>query len=138
LAFLVEFSIETDILLLMKDKGKAIRHDDDKPHMDLLNPIAMFGTAQVLTKGLVKYPGSQWTKGMLWSKVIASTLRHFFKFMAGEDYDFDKNCRGCQNKNCKKHTGLPNIDCVASNVMFLQYYFRKHKNLDDRVKTGLE
>lgn len=102
----------------------AIRFDEGKVHMDLLNPIAMFATARVLTKGLEKYPGSQWTKGMLWSKVIASTMRHWFKFMAGEDID--------------EETGLPHIDCVASNVMFLQYYYRKHKNLDDRMKTGLE
>jgi hypothetical protein len=120
------------------DSTRAIRHDQNKPHMDLLSPIAMFGTAQVLTKGLEKYPGSQWKKGMAWSKVIASLLRHAFKFMAGEDLDYDPKCVGCQNKSCKEHTGLPHIDCMAVNVMFLQEYYRKHKNLDDRIKTGLE
>ena len=103
---------------------KAIRHDQGKPRMDLLSPIAMFGTAAVLTKGLEKYPGSQWKKGMAWSKVIASTLRHFYKFMAGEDYD--------------NESGHAHIDHVAANVMFLQEYFRRHKALDDRMKTGLE
>jgi len=106
------------------DTGRAIRHDEGKPHMDLLSPIAMFGTAQVMTHGLKKYPGSQWKKGMAWSKVTASLLRHMFKFMAGEDVD--------------EETGCLHIDCVAANAMFLQEYARKHKDLDDRMKTGLE
>jgi hypothetical protein len=110
--------------LTTNEPNRAIRYDQDKPHMDLLSPIAMFGTAQVLTKGLEKYPGSQWKKGMAWSKVIASLLRHLFKFMAGEDLDSE--------------SGLPHIDHVAANVMFLQEYYRKHKSLDDRIKTGLE
>lgn len=123
-------SKNTGYSVVLKQSGKelenkgAIRYDQDKPRMDLLSPIAMFATAQVMTKGLVKYPGSQWKKGMAWSKVSASLLRHMFKFMAGEDLD--------------PESGLPHIDHVASNCMFLQEYFRKHKDLDDRIKTGLE
>jgi len=105
-------------------QDKAIRYDQNKPQMDLLSPIAMFGLAQVMTHGLKKYPGSQWKKGMAWSKVTASLLRHLFKFMAGEDIDPESLC--------------PHIDHVAANAMFLQEYFRKHKDLDDRMKTGLE
>ncbi len=115
---------ETILGGMKEDSTRAIRYDQNKPHMDLLSPIAMFGTAQVLTKGLEKYPGSQWKKGMAWSKVIASLLRHLFKFMAGEELD--------------EESKLPHIDHVAANVMFLQEYYRKHKELDDRIKTGLE
>lgn len=117
---------------------RAIRHDQDKPDMSLLSPIAMFGLARVMTHGLKKYPGSQWKKGMAWSKVTAALLRHLFKFMAGEDFDFDSNCQGCQNNKCANHSALPHVDCIAANAMFLQEYFRKHKDLDDRIKTGLE
>lgn len=120
------------------EQPKAIRHDQGKPHMDLLSPIAMFGTAAVLTKGLEKYKDSQWKQGMPWSKVLASLLRHTFKFMAGEDYDYDDACKACHAKDCQNHTGLPHVDCMAVNVMFLQEYFRRHKKLDDRMKTGLE
>lgn len=119
-----EYTKEYEAKTAKYNVGGAIRHDQDKPHMDLLSPIAMFGLAQVLTKGLEKYPGSQWKKGMAWSRVIASLLRHTFKFMSGEDYDED--------------TKLPHVDHMAANITFLQEYFRKHKNLDDRMKTGLE
>lgn len=107
----------------MKKKGNAIRHNKNKPRMDLLSPISMFGISEVLTKGLIKYPESQWKLGMEWSEVIASLLRHTFKFMAGEDID--------------KESGLPHVDHIASNAMFLQEYFRTHKKLDNRWKyTG--
>jgi len=117
-------SIPTSPTTIEEKQELAIRHNQDKPQMDLLSPIAMFGTAQVLTKGLIKYPGSQWKKGMAWSKVIASLLRHTFKFMAGEDVD--------------QESGLPHVDHMATNIMFLQEYYRRHKALDDRMKTGLE
>lgn len=81
----------------------------------------MFGLAQVLTIGLVKYPNSQWKQGLKWSRVIASLLRHTFKFMAGEDIDPESGC--------------PHVDHIASNAMFLQEYFRTHKEFDDRIKT---
>lgn len=121
-----------------KESGKAIRHNEGKPHMDLLSPIAMFGMATVLTKGLEKYPNSQWKNGMVWSKVIASLLRHTFKFIAGQDYDFDPKCKGCKVKKCKKHSGLLHVDHIATNSMFLQEYYRTHKELDDRMKVELE
>ena len=117
---------------------QAIRHDNGKPRVDLLSPIALFGIATVLTKGLEKYEPSNWRRGMAWSKVIGSLLRHTLKFMAGEDYDIDSKCEDCINGNCKDHSGLPHVDLIASNAMFLQEYFRKHKKLDDRMKTGLE
>lgn len=119
-------------------KPEGLRFDEGKPRTDLLSPIAMMATATALAKGANKYGERNWSKGMKWGKVIGPLLRHLFKFMAGEDYDMDKNCKDCQNKDCKNHTGLPHIDLVAINAMFLQHYFRKNKDLDDREKSGLE
>ena len=109
----------------MKEKqenkvGGAMRSDTGKPRLDLLSPVAMEGTAQILTFGAVKYSPGNWKKGMAWSRCIASLMRHLFKFMSGEDFD--------------KESGLPHIDHVACNVMFLQEYFRTHQELDDRCK----
>jgi hypothetical protein len=107
-----------------QESERGIRLDQGKPMMQLLSPIAMMGTAQVLTWGCNKYGPGNWKKGMAWGKVIGSLLRHTFKFMAGEDFD--------------EETKLPHVDHIATNAMFLQEYFRKHKGLDDRMKTGLE
>jgi hypothetical protein len=121
-----------------KPKGGGLRFDDGKPRTDLLSPIALMGLSAVLARGAKKYGDSNWRKGMVWSKVIGPLLRHTLKFMAGEDYDVDKDCEGCQKNSCVNHTGLPNVDLILTNAMFLSEYFRKHKDLDDRFKSGLE
>jgi len=100
--------------------GGAARSDAGKARLDLLSPVAMEGTAQILGFGAVKYAAHNWRKGMAWSRCLASLMRHLLAFMGGEDYD--------------KESGLPHIDHVACNVMFLQQYFRTNKDLDDRYK----
>ena len=105
-----------------ENKG-ALRYDGDKAKVDLLSPIAMIGTADILTFGAKKYAEHNWRKGMKWSRCIASMLRHTFKFMMGEDLD--------------PESGLPHVDHIACNAMFLQEYFRTHKELDDRFKPNL-
>lgn len=102
-----------------KESG-AVRLDVDKPRMDLISAISVEGTATVLAFGAKKYAEHNWRKGMKWGRTIASLLRHTFKFMAGEDVD--------------PESGLPHVDHIACNAMFLQEYFRTHKELDDRFK----
>lgn len=119
-------------------KESGLRYNQDKVRMDLLSPIALEATAAVLTAGSKKYADHNWRKGMNWSICIGSLMRHWNKFMAGEDYDFDSSCEGCQNKNCKNHSGLPHIDHVATNAMFLQEYMRIQKEYDDRFKVKLK
>lgn len=98
----------------------AVRDDAGKPDMSLLDADAMEGTAAVLSFGAKKYAKHNWKKGMPWGRVIGSMLRHTFKFMSGEDVD--------------KESGLPHVDHIACNAMFLQNYYRNKKNLDDRFK----
>lgn len=104
-----------------KDSKSGLRYDGDKPKMDLLSPIAIIGMSDVLTFGAKKYADHNWRKGMKWGRTIACLLRHTFKFMMGEDID--------------PESGLPHVDHIACNAMFLQEYFRTHKELDDRFKT---
>lgn len=96
----------------------ALRYDSDKPRMDLLSPIALEGTAQILTFGAKKYAANNWRKGMDWNRCISSAMRHLNQFQKGEDYD--------------PESGLPHLDHLACNIMFLQEYFRTHKHLDNR------
>lgn len=119
-----EFSnaIAKDFEESKKEKGE--RFDQGKPRTDLLSPIALMGIAKVLAYGVDEYGARNWQKGMEWGKVIGPLLRHTLKFMAGEDFD--------------EKTKLPHVDHIAANAMFLQEYFRTHKDLDDREKTGWE
>jgi hypothetical protein len=103
-------------------EGSAARYDSEKPRMDLVSPISIEGTATVLAFGAKKYADNNWRKGMKWGRTIASLLRHTYKFMAGEDID--------------PESGLPHVDHIACNAMFLQEYFRTSKDLDDRFKIS--
>lgn len=113
-------------------KGDGLRYDAGKPRVDLLCPGALLATAAVMERGARKYAEFNWAQGMKWSKVIGPLFRHLLKFMAGHDYDRDDNCEGCQKGDCVDHTGLPHVDLIACNAMFLQYFFRAHRDLDDR------
>jgi hypothetical protein len=102
-------------------KPAGTKFDTEKPRLDLLSGIALTGTASVLTFGALKYDAHNWRKGFQWSRIIASLLRHSIAFMMGEDID--------------PESGLPHVDHIGCNAMFLQEMYRTHKDLDDRHKT---
>ena len=92
--------------------------DEGKPRVDLLDPEAMLGIAEVLTFGATKYAESNWRGGIKYSRIIGSILRHLFAIMRGEDLDIE--------------SGLLHIDHLGCDAMFLSYYMRNRKDLDDR------
>jgi hypothetical protein len=98
----------------------GLRYDEGKARVDLIAPNCLLGIATVLEYGAKKYAENNWRKGMKWGRVIGSLLRHTYQFMAGEDVDSE--------------TGLPHVDHIACNAMFLCEYYRVHKALDDRYK----
>jgi len=97
------------------------KHDTGKAPCELLSPVALLGTAQVLAFGAKKYAPNNWRKGLAWMRVMGAIFRHALAFMAGEDLDSE--------------TGLPHIDHMACEVMFLQELYRTRKDLDDRYKN---
>jgi len=101
-------------------KKQALKFDNGKPPCELLAPEALIGTAEVLAFGAKKYAAHNWRKGMPWSKVIGSLQRHSLAFQMGEDID--------------PESGLPHVDHLACEVMFLQVFYRLRKDLDDRYK----
>ena len=94
--------------------------DLGKRRLDLLDPLALNGIADVLTFGATKYGDRNWEQGIEWSRVYGAALRHLLAFWGGEDLD--------------PETGLPHVDHAACNIHFLARYIRTHKNLDDRTK----
>lgn len=101
-------------------KYEGSKHDTGKPMCELLSPQALLGTTQVLTFGAKKYASHNWRKGIVWSRLIGAIFRHMFAILSGEDLD--------------PESGLPHIDHVACEVMFLQEFYRTRKDLDDRYK----
>ena len=102
-------SVEVDV---------GIRYDDGKLPMHLLPPELLTEVAKVLAFGAKKYAPRNWEKGMDWSRVYASLMRHLVRWQEGEDID--------------PETGLNHIAHVACNAAFLLAYINRENGKDDR------
>lgn len=100
---------------------EAIKYDNEKPRMDLLDPLALEGLAKVLTFGAQKYAPHNWRKGIANTRLIAAMLRHIFAIMRGEDID--------------PESGLPHIDHVGCCWMFLSNNMKVRSEMDDRWRN---
>ncbi len=74
---------------------------------------------KVMKKGADKYTKDNWRKGTNFSKRLNSAGRHLLKFSRGEDLDDELNTNHLAN--------------VAVNAMFVYYWQRMEKGLDDRL-----
>jgi hypothetical protein len=102
----------------MTTEAKGVKFDGEKTPCELLSPIALMATAEVLKIGAKKYSPNNWRGGFKWTRIVGACLRHLYAFMRGEDLDLE--------------SGLPHIDHLACEVMFLQEFYRTKKDLDDR------
>ena len=89
----------------------GVKFDDDKIRMDLIPPELFQAVGEVLTAGAAKYGPRNWEKGLKYSRCIGAILRHLVSFMSGEVMD--------------PESGLPHIDCVIVNAMFISTSMRR-------------
>ncbi len=96
------------------------KFDAEKPRMDLIDPYAMEQLAKVLTFGAKKYAEHNWRRGIKVSRIVAALDRHKAALMRGEDID--------------PESGLPHVDCMQCNTMFLSWTLKHRPDMDDRWK----
>lgn len=67
----------------------AIKHDKDKPRMDLLDVYGLIGEAKAMTHGAKKYAAYNYLfgKGLEWHQPYAACLRHLTAWNMGEEID---------------------------------------------------
>lgn len=99
---------------------KGYKKDAGKPRPALLGAHAIEGLGKVLSYGANKYDDDNWRHGMRWRRVSDALLRHLLAYLRGEDFD--------------PETGLPHIDHLLCNAMFLSEYFHTGTGIDDRWK----
>ena len=105
---------------------KGLRFNEGKLRYDLIPPSVLKALAEVYTYGDAKYGESaggcnrNWEKGLDWTSVIASAVRHIEAFRSGLDFD---------------ESGLLHIAHAMTNLSFLIEYYNTHPELDDRAKS---
>ena len=102
------------------DEVRGFRYNSDKLRYDLIPALANREYAKVWTQALGKYPEGNWEKGMPWTEVIASAMRHLEAIRLGEDIDIE--------------SGLLHAAHLQANAaMLTEYYFTK-QDFDNRKK----
>lgn len=99
----------------------GIKYDGDKVPLDLLPMDALMEVGEILKFGAEKYAPYNWAFGMVYSRLIAASLRHIFSFNKGEDND--------------PETGRSHIAHAICCLLFLMEYEKKrneYKQFDDR------
>lgn len=101
--------------------SQADRFNAGKPKLSFLlsAPHAIQGVAKVMEFGAAKYSRDNWLKGLPYSEIVDSLLRHASSFNSGENLDED--------------SGLPHVDHMLCNALFLAELFRTKQEFDDRI-----
>ena len=99
---------------------ESVKHDSDKPSLDLLPFSALIEVGKVLSYGAAKYSRDNWRNGngLAWSRLLAAALRHLFAWGRGENVD--------------QESGNLHLAHAAACVLFLLTYEVDGGGHDDR------
>ena len=100
----------------------GLRYNTGKPEMSMVLEAnkAMEGVAKVLMHGKAKYHRGNWLGGLAHMGIVDCLMRHLTAYVSGEDKDAE--------------SGLPHVDHVLANALFLSQMYHTRPDLDDRVK----
>jgi len=101
-----------------KEKGGALHHDSGKPPIGLIPYQSLVFESNGMEYGAIKYSRDDWRKGMTYSRIINSAIRHMYKMLDRENYDIEN--------------GVSHLGEAKASLGILAELMRTHKELDDR------
>lgn len=104
--------------------SEAARFNVGKLRWSLLEYSSLESLVRVLEFGAQKYDDENWKKGMKFTQVFNSLMRHLISWRKGEDVDSE--------------SGENHLSHVMANAMFLLYYQSSQelsKRFDDRCSS---
>jgi hypothetical protein len=101
-------------------KEEAMKFDDGKAPINLVDRELIIETAKVLGFGAKKYEAHNWKIGIPISRYYSALQRHMLAWNEGEDLDSESN--------------LNHLSHAACNLMFMIYHAKNSPKLDDRYK----
>ena len=96
----------------------AKHFDSGKPDLTQLPRAALEQVAQVMMMGEKKYGKFNFLAGMDWTKLVASTLRHCYKWLDREDIDDESR--------------LPHLAHAVADLLMLIAIIERKRGTDDR------
>ncbi len=118
-----EFNENQKYIKAIQAKSGGTKSDSGKPMVDLVDAQWLTEVAHVMTYGAKKpeYGPHNWRKGIVYSRIIAATLRHLLAIMMGKDIDLE--------------TGRLHAAHASCELMFLaSFQLNNRTDLDDRYK----
>ena len=104
---------------ILGEKPQSLRYNEGKAELSYIldADYAIEGACEVMSFGATKYDRNNWKKGFPKEKLMDSLLRHAIKFQNGEELD--------------EESGLPHVDHLLCNAIFLAYHFNGRKSEDE-------
>jgi Domain of unknown function (DUF5664) len=103
---------------------KATKHDGGKPSVHYIPTAAMFEMGRAFGYGAKKYGGWNYKEGMEVTRLLAASIRHVYKYLAGYDLDSESGI---------SHLG----HALASLAIAVDLVKTDAAKYDDRPKKGL-
>ena len=98
------------------------RKNEGKLKWSLVSWAALAPMVKVLMFGAEKYSSWNWAKGLKYTEICESLLRHTHAFLEGEDDDPESK--------------LSHVGHILCNGMFLSYMILFKRDMDDREKLN--
>lgn len=98
----------------------GLKHDADKPRIDLIPVEFIIGISKAYTFGMKKYGEDNFKNGISVRRLLAASLRHLYLMISGIDTDSE--------------SGLPHWAHVGASLGMAVFMLIHRKNFDDRYK----